>query len=176
VALAGRRVDAADAETERFPLRNRERVAHALASALVSAGASTVVSSAACGADLLALEAAGVLGMRRRVVLPFAAERFRAESVTDRPGDWGPLFDAVIADAIARGDLVIVDAGKGDEAYARTNAAILAEADALAAAGHEGRVALIVWDGTPRGGYDLTEHFRAAAASQGWDVREVSTR
>ena len=63
--------------------------------------AAVLVCSVACGADLVALEAAERLGRRRRIVLPFAAERFRMTSVTDRPGDWGPMFDRMIAAADA---------------------------------------------------------------------------
>ena len=67
-----------------------------------------VVSSAACGADLLALEQAGGLGLRRRVVIPFDRERFRAGSVVDRPGDWGGLYDSILDAVGAQGDLVVL--------------------------------------------------------------------
>ena len=43
--------------------------------------------------------------VRRQVVLPFDRTAFRASSVTDRPGNWGPRFDAVVA-AVATGDLI----------------------------------------------------------------------
>jgi hypothetical protein len=72
---------------------------------LAAERAAVLVCSAACGADLVALEAAERLGLRRRIVLPFAAERFRTTSVTDRPGDWGPLFDRMIAAAGAAGEM-----------------------------------------------------------------------
>jgi hypothetical protein len=55
-------------------------------------------------------------GIRRRVILPFAVDRFRETSVVDRPGNWGPLFDGLVADAAAHGDLVILEAGEGDQA------------------------------------------------------------
>ena len=48
-----------------------------------------LIRSAACGADLLALDIAGEFGVERHVVLPFAVQAFRASSVTDRPGEWG---------------------------------------------------------------------------------------
>src|SRR5947209_320182 len=93
IALAGRRIDAPNAETPRFPLENREKVGNRIRDFLAEHGATALVCSAACGADLLALEAAEELGLRRRILLPFAPDRFRATSVTDRPGEWGPLFD-----------------------------------------------------------------------------------
>src|SRR5215510_14628657 len=97
-ALAGRRIDAADASTSRFPLANTELVRERLQALLRAEQSDALVCSAAYGADLIALDVAGALGLRRRVVLPFAAERFRQSSVTDRPGDWGPLFDQIIGE------------------------------------------------------------------------------
>jgi hypothetical protein len=58
---------------------------------------------------LLALRAAKVLGLRRRLVLPFSVEAFRDTSVTDRPDDWGPLYDELIAAARQTDDLVVMD-------------------------------------------------------------------
>src|ERR671936_863361 len=96
IALAGRRIDAASASPARFPGENIGMVAEALQRLFRTEGATAVVSSAACGADLIALREAGALKLRRRVVLPFAAASFRGSSVTDRPGEWGPLFDAIV--------------------------------------------------------------------------------
>jgi hypothetical protein len=176
VAVAGRRIDAPDAAVERFPLHNRQRVREAITSVLTARSVSAVVSSAACGADLLALDAARALGIRRRLVLPFAADRFRRTSVVDRPGDWGPLFDELMADAKACRDLVVLGAGGSDDAFAKTNVAILDEGDALAVSSGSLRRALIVWDGASRGPDDLTEQFRTEAVSRGWAVEDVSTR
>src|SRR4029450_10857441 len=55
-----------------------------------STGATTWGGSALPGSD-----AAGALGVARHVVLPFDRIRFRRTSVVGRPGDWGPLYDAV---------------------------------------------------------------------------------
>ena len=86
------------------------------------------------------------------MILPFAVDRFRETSVVDRPGDWGALFDGLVADATAHGDLVILEAGDGDQAFAATNLAILAEGERLASATSARRRALIVWDGAAREG------------------------
>ncbi|HEU4560241.1 MAG TPA: hypothetical protein VFS20_20495 [Longimicrobium sp.] len=178
VALAGRRIDAPDADTIRFPLGNAAAVADRIAGTLQRLGAGTLVSSAACGADLLALEAAGALGMRRVVVLPFEPRRFRAESVTDRPGGterWGPAFDRVLRELADR-DLVVLDGDtEGTEAFAAANERILGEALARASDARVRAVALVVWDGAPRGGGDLTAHFAEAARRRGLAVEEVST-
>jgi hypothetical protein len=93
----------------------------------------------------------------------------------DRPGNWGPLFDGLVAEAAAHGDLVILEAGEGDQAFAATNLAILAEGERLASATGARMRALIVWDGSARGGDDLTDQFRTEAIARGWMVEEVRT-
>jgi hypothetical protein len=70
----------------RFPLEAVPTVRRRLADLLAKERAVALVCSAACGADLVALEEAERLGLRRRIVLPFPPERFRKTSVTDRPG------------------------------------------------------------------------------------------
>ena len=119
IALAGRRIDAAGAGSIRFPLEAVPLVRQRVGDLLRQEGARALVCSAACGADLIALEEAGRLGMRRRVVLPFAPAQFRNTSVIDRPGHWGPLFDRVIEDVRSAGDLVVLDLCGDKEAYAR---------------------------------------------------------
>ena len=70
-----------------------------------------LVSSAARGADLLALEEAGNLGMRRRCIPPFNRKRFRETSVVDQPGDWGNLYERIVDAVEANGvlELIICD-------------------------------------------------------------------
>jgi len=174
IALAGRRVDAPDAKDARFPLQNvaqvRERV-----SKLLKTDVAAVVSSAACGADLIAQSEAGTLGLRRRVVLPFARQRFRETSVVDRPGDWGPVYDRVIDEVAAAGDLVVLPPGPDDQAYAAANHAILEEALALARTLHQPVKAILVWDGASRGDNDLTEAFGTEARKRGLAVTDVPT-
>ena len=175
IALAGRRVDSADAKESRFPLRNVGIVRTRARAALKEIGATALVSSAACGADLIALSEAGKLGLRRRVVLPFERSRFRDTSVTDRPGDWGPLYDQVLDAVAAAGDLVVFQNGSDDEAYAAANRAILDEAVALAKAADEPAAVVLMWDGVSRGDHDLTEDLGAEARKRGLAVTEVRT-
>jgi hypothetical protein len=175
IALAGRRVDSADAKEPRFPLRNVESVRARVGAVFREKGATALVSSAACGADLIALSEAGQLGLRRRVILPFERRRFRETSVTDRPGEWGPLYDQVLDAMEAAGDLVILQNGSEDEAYSAANRAILDEAVELAEAIHESATAVLIWDGVSRGDHDLTEEFGAEARKRGLAVTEVRT-
>lgn len=180
ITLAGRRIDAQDAATPRFPLGKCARVHERLLTLLSEQQATALVSSAACGADLLALEAAGELGIQRHVILPFASERFRAVSVTDRPGEWGALFDHIISEVEMTGNLVLLRETTEDTAtFLRTNQAILNEAQTLAdqigkeASVPQGILAVIVWDGQSRGENDLTADFANEARLRGIPVIEV---
>jgi hypothetical protein len=178
VALAGRRVDAPGADTPRFPPANENSVADRLRRALEELGATAVVSSAACGADLVALEVAGTMGLRRVVVLPWDRERFRELSVVDRGQTWGERYDRVVDQVEADGDLRILGIeADGEAAYAATNEAILREAQELAGQQGEenGVVAIPVWEGRSRGPGDFTEQFVVAARGLGLRVREVLT-
>src|SRR5688572_14676271 len=95
-ALAGRRIDAADAQSVHFPLSNVSVVRQALVSIFLDKHVALLIASAACGADLIALDAALESGLRCRVVLPFEPDKFRETSVVDRPGEWGPIYDKAI--------------------------------------------------------------------------------
>ncbi len=181
VALAGRRIDPADADSPRFPLSKVELVRGRLHKLFFEKAATTLVCSAACGADLLALSVAGELGIRRRVVLPFARESFRSTSVVDRPGHWGTMFDAICNEVAEQGDLVILGCSEEDAetAYSATSSAILDEADALRT--HKGEdaqsiLAVIVWEGAARGDDDETAAFAKAAEGRGFAVAAVLTK
>jgi hypothetical protein len=180
VAVAGRRIDAADTQTTRFPHGNLDAVRAALSRTLENAAAMLVVASAACGSDLLALDAASVLGIRTRIILPFAPDVFRETSVVDRPQPvyWGNLYDRLIAEARGRGDLIVLDRDRNDPgAYVAANQAIIGEA--LLAASDEAPparpIAVIAWEGAPRGADDATDDFRRAALQRGFTIEQVST-
>lgn len=179
VALAGRRIDAEDAIEPRFPPANAARVARDIRALLESHGVRGMVSAAACGADLLALEAAGELGIRRRIVLPTDPDRFRASSVVDRKDphrNWGQIYDKVLAEVTRQGDL-LVQPFEGDEqaAYLAANIAILEEAAKLARDDHRALIAVVVWNKAARGPADVTAAFAAEARKQNIKVEEIST-
>ena len=175
IALAGRRVDAADAKQHRFPAENVDIVRERIRSMLQTHGAAVLVSSAACGADLVALSEARSLGLRRRVVLPFDRERFRTTSVTDRPGEWGLLYDEALNEVEKNGDLVVMQLNSKDEAYAKANHAILDQALSLGQQLQDRVTAVLVWDGKSRGEGDLTEEFGVYARNKSIPVVEVMT-
>ena len=178
VALAGRRVDPKEQDPPRFSSSPEavELVRRGIRDKLLSLQASVLVSSAACGADLLALAEACKLGLRRRVILPFDRDRFRSVSVTDRPGDWGPLFDSELDDAQEHGDLVIAPAVPEEIAYLETTHIIIDETLSLARALRQTAVAIRVWEGKTRGEGDLTEEFGEYAQMKGLEVFDVMTK
>lgn len=178
IAFAGRRVDAPNATDVRFPAKNvpavRKRVLHAFE----DQGATAIVSAAACGADLVALEAAGELGMRRVIVLPWDRDQFREGSVVDRGAEWGEIYDDIIDAVEAQGDLEILGYTTDDDAaYAATNEAILDAAQRVAEEEDEPDepLAVVAWDGKSRGADDITELFMTAARRRGIEVVELST-
>jgi hypothetical protein len=175
LAVAGRRIDANDAESARFPLGNVQQVSKAVAALLKQKNVSAVVSSAACGADLIVLSESGELNLRRRVVLPFNREEFRKKSVTDRPGEWGPIYDNILDNASAKGDLVVLATDGKEDPFIAANNQILEQAAALGREQHERIGAAIIWDGTERGEPDYTAEFARDARQRNLEVFEVQT-
>lgn len=176
IALAGRRIDAQKAETARFPQENvpqvRSRIDHWMAQHHID----TLVCSAACGADLLALDVAGKLGIRRYVVLPFPREQFRVVSVVDRGEEWGGLFDDICDDVEAKGDVMVLGyALENETAYIETNHVILELAMSRGAELTQPVRAVLVWDGMSRGKDDVTLAFQQEARERGLAVEEIST-
>ncbi len=176
IALAGRRVDGEKTEQPAFPAKNVGAVRQRVKKLLRSAGATALVSSAACGADLVALEAAGALAIRRRVVLPSEPAVFLKTSVADRPGNWPEIYARTIKEVSAQGDLVVAHGlGEGDAAYEAANERILEEALLLAGpSGPAGVLAVLVWNG-PRKGPDITASFGNAARRRKIKIVEIAT-
>ena len=175
IAFAGRRIDAPGAP-ERFPARNVLLLRERLQSLFGERHGRALVSSAACGADLVAIEAARAIGMRFRIVLPFDVDRFRRTSVADRPGDWTQRYDDAIREATANNDVVVLPPLHDKHAsYAAANARLIAEALALSAAMHLPAMAVVASEGTSRGPTDLTEDFARRAEEAQLVVERVST-
>lgn len=175
VALAGRRVDAPDSKEKRFSPENAENVKDRIRAFLKSEKATALVSAAACGSDILALEAAGELGIRRRVVLPYDKVTFKHASVIDRPGDWGDRYDRIMAEVDEKGDLVVDDYDEDEESYFAANHDILDQAEDLAEETGQKLSAVVVWNGEARGEEDVTGHFFEEAKQRGIKVTEIIT-
>ncbi len=175
IALAGRRIDKADSQDPRFPLKNVERVARGLHGLLVEHGATIIVGSAACGADLIALTEAGKLGLRRKIILPFDRATFRQGSVMDRPGEWGSVYDTVLDEVDAAGDLIVLSRVRDLDPYSVTSERILDEAVELARQLEEPAGAVMLWDGMIRDKPDYTAEFGVSAGRRGLPIFEIRT-
>lgn len=185
IALAGRRIDAPEAEAARFPLDNAAIVSQRIGALFTEKKPEALVCAAACGADLLALEVARKHAIRRRIVLPFDSERFRASSVVDRPGEWSSIFDRQYKEVAEQGDVVTLPStGDDASAFIATNEKIIEEALILAAqystaesvsSPSKSVIAVIVWNGTSRGEDDVTAGFAKHAQALGIPVVEIST-
>lgn len=171
IVEAGRRVDAPDAETPRFPPSNVAKVRQRIQQLFDREKPVAFVSSGACGADLLALDVAGHMHVPRYVLLPSPPEEFRKSSVTDRPGDWGALYDHVLKTA----KIEVLTLPDGQEGYLETNLKLLDRAEALAREHHTSTTALVVWNQQSRGPDDVTAHFLEQAKLRKIPVLEVST-
>ena len=175
VALAGRRVDEPGANEKRFSPENAEMVKQRIREVLKAEKATALVSAAACGSDILALEAAGELGIRRRVVLPYDKVTFKHSSVIDRPGDWGERYDRILAEVDDKGDLIVDDYDQDEESYFAANHDILDQAEELAEETGQQVSAVVVWNGLARGEEDVTGHFLEEAKQRGMKVIEINT-
>lgn len=176
LAAAGRRIDAAGQPQARFPLSQVPAVQQKLRGLLIEQKVRILVCSAACGADLVALEEAGTLGIERHIVLPFEPERFRISSVIDRPGNWGEAFDRALAEVKNNGRLTVVPACENEQtAYAAANRAILETARGLALRTGDRAAAVLLWDGRSRGAGDLTAEFGSEAQRMGFPRFDLDT-
>src|SRR5688572_366702 len=97
VVYSGHMIDRADRPTPRFPPSLEPAVRAAVREKLAAMTPLAIYGSAACGADLLCLEAARALGCETHIVLPFPPGDFRSASVDFAGGDWGGRFETALA-------------------------------------------------------------------------------
>src|SRR5262249_24394610 len=104
VVCAGHMIDQPGRVRPRFPAAQERAVARAAREQLSALDGRVVYVSAACGSDLLFLEAALDLAADRpgqahetHLILPYEAELFRRDSVPIVPdGNWGARFDGAL--------------------------------------------------------------------------------
>ncbi|HZT86458.1 MAG TPA: adenylate/guanylate cyclase domain-containing protein [Stellaceae bacterium] len=100
VAFVGHMIDHPDRPSPRFPASLEHAVRHAIAGELDNLRPGYGFSSAACGGDILFLEAMAERDAEIHVVLPHQAEEFRRVSVEFAPdAAWGARFEAVLSRA-----------------------------------------------------------------------------
>ena len=98
VVFTGHMIDQPGRATPRFPAALEAAVCEAIRERLSRIAPLAAYGSAACGADILCLEAMRELGGETHVVLPFPPAEFRRASV-DIASGWGDRFDRALAAA-----------------------------------------------------------------------------
>ena len=100
LVYTGHMIDAPDRPQPRFPADMEGAIRAEILSRLEKLKPAAAYGSAACGADILCLECVREVGGDLHIVLPFPAERFRAESVDLIPGgNWGERFERLLESA-----------------------------------------------------------------------------
>ncbi len=166
VVFAGHMIDQPGRLKPRFPNYLAPQVYQKIADTLERLDARIGLASAACGSDILFLEAMLKREGEINIILPFIKEEFIKSSVTLIPGtDWGPRFEAVLEQATQ----VIV----ASENRASGNAMVYEYANLLldglailrAKMLDTELIPLVVWDGGvgdgPGGTSSLIQHWRS---------------
>jgi class 3 adenylate cyclase/tetratricopeptide (TPR) repeat protein len=102
IAFTGHMIDAPGRANPRFPENLEGAVADALRERIARIGPSIGFSQAACGADILFLEAMQAAGMQTHVVLPCATRDYLASSVAFAGPSWVARFEQVVARATSK--------------------------------------------------------------------------
>jgi class 3 adenylate cyclase len=97
VAFAGHMIDAPDRALPRFPAALVPAVRAAVREHVAQLNTPIIYTSAACGADLILIEAALDADAEVNVVLPFDREDFVRTSVATAGDDWVERFDAALS-------------------------------------------------------------------------------
>ncbi|MGE5616956.1 MAG: tetratricopeptide repeat-containing protein, partial [Bacillota bacterium] len=99
VIFTGHMIDPPGRGAARFPASLEPVVAEAIRKCIRQLAPIAAYGSAACGVDILCLEAAREAGAETHVVLPFPAAAFHAASVDFAGGDWPARFEKALAEA-----------------------------------------------------------------------------
>lgn len=99
IAFSGHMIDAPERLSARFPPALEDAVRTVLREKIASYGDSIGFAQAACGSDILFLEAMQDAGMQTHVVLPCASQDFLASSVRFAGEHWVRRFEQVLARA-----------------------------------------------------------------------------
>jgi class 3 adenylate cyclase len=99
LVYTGHMIDHPGRPHPRFPIEIEAAVSAVIRERLARVRPLAAYGSAACGSDILCLEAMRDLGGETHIVLPFPAAEFHRVSVDFAPGGWGERFERVLAAA-----------------------------------------------------------------------------
>jgi class 3 adenylate cyclase/tetratricopeptide (TPR) repeat protein len=166
VVFAGHMVDQPGRSQPRFPNYLAPRVHQQIANTLERLDARIGVASAACGSDILFLEAMLQREGEINIIFPFIKEEFVKTSVTIVPDtDWGPRFEAVLQQATR---VIIASENRtSGNAMVYEYANLLLDGLAILRAKllDTELIPLVVWDGKegdgPGGTSGMVQHWRS---------------
>jgi class 3 adenylate cyclase/tetratricopeptide (TPR) repeat protein len=153
VVFCGHMVDRPDRARARFPAQMESRVSQAIANRLRHLDVRLGYASAACGSDILFLEALRELKGELHIVLPYNREEFLRDSVNLIPdANWGNRFEQLMEQAT---EVIIASSQnhqENDVVYEYSNRLLHGLAKMRAEQLGTSLVPLTVWDGQPGDG------------------------
>jgi class 3 adenylate cyclase len=148
MVFAGHMIDRPDRAISRFPPEDERKIAQEIRKKIDQVKPGFGFSSAACGSDILFLEAMLEHGAEISVVLPYDSEQFIVDSVDIIPNsNWRPRFDEVLRKA---GRVVTASTERleiGGVSYEFCNQMLLGLATIRARQLETDLIPLAVWDG-----------------------------
>jgi class 3 adenylate cyclase len=167
IVFAGHMIDRADRSEPRFPPESESAVAAEIRKELDRLQPGFAFSSAACGSDILFLEAMLDRGAEVSVILPYSEEEFIRDSVAIvQGGEWRTRFDRVLARAARVMTASSQRLEVGGVSYEFCNDLTLGLATIRARQLDTQLITLAVWNGMPGDGPG-----GAACAVQNWQRR-----
>lgn len=173
--FSGHMIDRSDRAEPRFPAHLEHAVKNALRSVLTRHNVGFGYSSAACGSDILFLEAIFDLKAEGYVVLPYEKSSFIADSVDTVPGaNWRERCDQVLEKATQV--TVCSDRPKNDTqaAYEYANMMLRGLGMIRARQVETHVIPIVVWDGKPGDGPGGTASMVRQWTSRGFQVETIN--
>lgn len=175
LVFTGHMIDRPGRGTPRFPADREEAVARRLRERIRCAGSAAAYASAACGADILFLEAMLAEGREYHVVLPFPADRFLGTSVQFAPGgNWAQRFQRVLAAAASVTVASDHLASGSSSTYVYANLILTGLGVLHARRLETDLTGLAVWDGAPDDGAGGTGSLVGHWRSRGIPVERIA--
>jgi hypothetical protein len=168
VMYTGHMIDQARRAVPRFPIALEGAVAAAIRQRLEAIRPLAAYGSAACGSDILCLEAMRELGGETHIVLPFPAADFHRISVDFAAGDWAKRFERVLSEATSVTITSDHRAGGSTATFEYANLVLTGNARLRAQVLGTGLFGLAVWDGKPS-----TRAAGAASLVQLWRSQRI---
>jgi class 3 adenylate cyclase len=157
VAFAGHMIDREGRETPRFPASAQGAVRDAIVAELRSLDAAYGFSSAACGGDILFIEAMQDRDAEIHIILPYQSAEFRKQSIeVSHDDEWGTRFDRALSRATRVTTATDQKFAASAVTYEFTNMLVKGLATIRARQLDTHCCLLAVWDGRPGDGFGGT--------------------